>query len=83
MNSRSRTRRRRFADALLGISGFGPRVEYWQRQRGLSDETLAREVGISVELLEHIRKVDQPEVSAGTRRKLAKVLGVTVGQLVE
>ncbi len=74
---------RRTIDALEGIpSGFGPRVAYWQMKRGLSDADLAREAGISVELLKRIHAGEQ-EPSSSTRRKIAMALKVTVGKLLE
>jgi ribosome-binding protein aMBF1 (putative translation factor) len=83
MSSRVRTKVRRIIERLEGIPyGFGPKVAYWQMKRGLSNAALAKEVGISVELLERIEAVPQETTSAATRRKLAKALKVTVAELV-
>ncbi len=80
---RQRTIVRRVLDRLNGIrEGVAGRVDHWQQKRGLTDDELAHKAGISVELLKRIQG-GKLEPSRGTRRKIAKAVGVTVAELLK
>ncbi len=77
---RQRTRVRRIAHNLMG--GFAGKVMFWQLKRGLRDEALAKQMGVTVEYLHRMRNGTQVPTDS-TLRKLAKVLKVTVVELVK
>ena len=60
----------------------GNKIKHLRDARALTQEELAKKVGISVTALSRIER-NQAEPRATTRRKLAQVLGVDPAELVE
>jgi transcriptional regulator with XRE-family HTH domain len=60
----------------------GNKIKHLRDARALTQEELAKKVGITVTALSRIER-NQAEPRATTRRKLAQVLGVDPAELVE
>jgi len=60
----------------------GDKIKHLRDARALTQEELAKKVGITVAALSRIER-NRAEPRATTRRKLAKVLGVDPAELVE
>jgi len=60
----------------------GDKIKHLRDARALTQEELAKKVGITVAALSRIER-NQAEPRATTRRKLAQALGVDTAELVE
>ena len=60
----------------------GDKIKHLRDARALTQEELAKKVGITVAALSRIER-NQAEPRATTRRKLAQALGVDPAELVE
>ena len=58
------------------------RLKRFRKQRGLTQESLARKAGISHGYLARL-EIGMHEPTLSTLRRLAKVLGVKLGQLLD
>ena len=67
---------------MRAVVYVGNKIKRLRDARALTQEELAKKVGITVTALSRIER-NQAEPRATTRRKLAQVLGVDPAELVE
>ncbi len=67
---------------MFNMTNVGSRIVALRSEKGWSLSKLAEESGISKSLLHRIENQDTSNPELGTLRKIAKALGITVGELL-